>query len=133
MKYSDKPTEVADLIAVAGRAEKIVGVRSTDGTGPMWQALVRCNRTNLILAGLADNRLLWAAVKPGHDTLVWLVEDEPGHVVAHRTEDADAKGYKERLAEMTDEFDTLNAYYTEEVTAEDFEFDVVVSTDGLDL
>lgn len=129
MKYDNTPTEVAYQIAAHGKAEQEVGLRSEQEAGSMWQALVRLNRTNLIRAGLGDDRRLWAAIRPGHDALVWLVEDEAGHVICHRAVDCDAPGFRERIAEMTHEFETLTAFYHEGV-AESVDYGEYVSTDN---
>jgi hypothetical protein len=61
----------------------------------------------------ADHIHLWKAIKPGHDTLMWLVEDEPEHVITHRSVDCDADGYRERINGLTDSFRTLTAFYAE--------------------
>lgn len=112
MKFSNIHTEAGYLIAVAGKAEQEVGVRSEDGEGPIWQALVRTNRTNLHRANV-DDRRVYESVRPGHDHLVWLVEDEPGHVIEHRSTDCDLAGYPERIAEVTAAFESVTQHYTD--------------------
>lgn len=109
MKFTNSHTAAAYAIASAGLALTEVGMRSTEGAGPMWQGLVRANRTNLIRAGIEGE--LYKAIKPGHDRLVWLIEDEPGHVIEHKSTDCDTDGHAERIAELTDSFITVTAHY----------------------
>lgn len=123
MKFSNQQTEAAYRIAAAGLVEVQVGDRSeTDPNGSMWQALVRCNRTNLMRAN-ADDLTLFKAIKPGHDTLMWLVEDEPEHIIVHKSVDCDADGYRERIDGLTASFHEVTAFYTEDTDDEvDFEY-----------
>lgn len=112
MKFTNKQVEAAWVLAVEhNRPTHEVGVPSTTGRGPTYQALVRLNRTALLITGEDD---YLGYVKGGHDTLVWLVEDEVGHVIAHKSTDCDVEGFAERIEQMIAEFGEVTRYYLDE-------------------
>lgn len=121
MQFSDATTEVAFEIAQAGKVEQQVGVLSTDGIGTMWQALVRANRTNLVLTGLSDQPRLWKMIPNGRDLLVWLVEDQPGHLINHQATDCDGKDHAARMQAMVDSFAKVTAFYGTDVDFGEYE------------
>lgn len=123
MKYGDIGAEIAYLLAANGRAVIEVGSRSEVKPGSMWQALVRVNRANLVLAGLSDDRRIYGSIRPGYDTLIWVIEDQPGHIIAHRKTDCDSAGYVERIKQVGESFSQVTAWYTAPSEDVDFDYD----------
>jgi hypothetical protein len=113
MRYADDKTEAAFVLAHEhGRAVTEVGTLSLDGDGMIWQALVALNRTAMLVTNEYDNYS--RAVKPGHDYLVWLVEDEPGHVITHKMIDVDRS--PDAIEPLMTEFEAITTHYTEGVS-----------------
>jgi hypothetical protein len=114
MQYADGMTEAAFVLAHEhGRTIQTVGTLSLDGDGPMWQALVALNRTALLVTNEYDNYS--RVVKPGHDYVMWLVEDQAGHVITHKVTDVD----RHDVAVTVAEFEAITLHYAGEVTEDE--------------
>lgn len=109
MKFGEPKAEAGYHLAVAGKVRTEVGVRSDTGeVGPMWQALVNVGRSNLIRVGSFD---IATKLKPGYEYLCWLVEDEEGHLIVHKSVDVDADGHAEKIAALDAEFEAVVQHY----------------------
>ena len=102
MKYGTPLAEAAYLLSI-DHAEAKVGESSEYGVGRMYQALVVVSRGHLIRA---DLDYAMNAIRPGREYLVWIVEDEEGHITEHKSADVDsaiktAKDMREQFAGVT--------------------------------
>lgn len=110
MKYADPQTEAAFVLAREhDTAIATVGTLSLDGNGMIWQALTPLNRMTMLVHDEYDNYS--KVVKPGHDYLVWLVEDETGHVITHKMLDVDR--YPEQVGALIAEFEAITQHYSQ--------------------
>jgi hypothetical protein len=102
MKYGTPLAEAAYLLSL-DHAEASVGESSEVTVGRMYQALVVVSRGHLIRA---DLDYAMRAVPAGREYLVWIIEDEEGHITEHKRADVDsaiktAKSMREDFAGVT--------------------------------
>jgi hypothetical protein len=116
MQFSNRTVEAATALALTGAVEAQVG--DPDGIGATWQALVRLDRTALLLHGVDD--VHYPYVKPGTTTLMWLVDDN-GLIMCIRSEDCDTAGHKERCEALAAEFAEHTRGYREPIDLSEFD------------
>lgn len=118
MKYDNRLSEAAHCLVEAGKAEQTIGVLSEDGVGPQWQALVLVARYHLMRVG--GEHLDWSGdvarhVQPGHEYLMWLVEEEDGRIITRMATDVDRKDHEANMAVIRDGFAAAIQNYGEPI------------------
>lgn len=110
MKFPNPQVQAAYALATNGRAIALHESFDYSYEEPIiekWEAVVTLSRTNLVLSGLSDIALYYKAVKPGHETMMWLGYDSDT-IVCRKSEDCDGRDWKERTSALLSEFASTN-------------------------